>query len=498
MSEWKLAVRHETPVFARHLITLGMIEDVEGRLGFEYDHFKYVRGNVYLHTPTNERFSSFLQTRAQKDPEFYKDIVEDTRQQGSSLEVISKWIGTSKLSGKSDRRLSYLLVRYAEEFKGMSPYLLAPVVLDKILSEIIEDELEVRLGERKDSTNFKKIFSALTASSKETQTAKAQKLLLEIAADVHRDDKLNSMFQHYPSTEVLKKLEERDTPVLRKIELFLRKYSWLPFEYGYGVASSRQDVIDRIKENIGGEDPKKRLERIKTNEANLQEESKTAIRDLKFAPQVRRAIKLMKEYVFLRSSRLEYYARAGLYVRPLFEEICRRKALDYYDLLTLTCQEIVAMVEAKTNPDKNLIAERKSGYAIELNGRQPTIYTGNEIQKVAEQESADRSIRIAHGSIANKGYAKGPAKVVLGETDFDKVSRGDIVVVVISTPKFNPVLEKAAAIIADIGGMTSHTAIISRELGIPCVIGTEIATRVFKDCDILEVDADNGTVKRIS
>ena len=58
-------------------------------------------------------------------------------------------------------------------------------------------------------------------------------------------------------------------------------------------------------------------------------------------------------------------------------------------------------------------------------------------------------------------------------------------------------MKKAAAIVTDEGGITSHAAIVSRELGIPCVIGTKFATKVFKDGDLIEVDADKGIVRKI-
>jgi len=61
-------------------------------------------------------------------------------------------------------------------------------------------------------------------------------------------------------------------------------------------------------------------------------------------------------------------------------------------------------------------------------------------------------------------------------------------------PEFLPAMKKASAIITDEGGLTCHAAIISRELGIPCIIGTKIATKVFKDGDIVEVDATRGIV----
>ena len=64
-------------------------------------------------------------------------------------------------------------------------------------------------------------------------------------------------------------------------------------------------------------------------------------------------------------------------------------------------------------------------------------------------------------------------------------------------PEFVPLMKRASAIVTDEGGITCHAAIVSRELNIPCIIGTKIVTKVLKDGDEVEVDADNGVVKII-
>jgi pyruvate,water dikinase len=62
-------------------------------------------------------------------------------------------------------------------------------------------------------------------------------------------------------------------------------------------------------------------------------------------------------------------------------------------------------------------------------------------------------------------------------------------------PEYISAMKKAAAIVTDEGGITCHAAIVSRELKKPCIIGTKIATKVLKDGDLVEVDADKGIVK---
>lgn len=85
-------------------------------------------------------------------------------------------------------------------------------------------------------------------------------------------------------------------------------------------------------------------------------------------------------------------------------------------------------------------------------------------------------------------------KIVNVIADMKKMKPGDILVSVATIPDIMPAMKKAAAIVTEQGGITCHAAIVSRELGIPCVIGTKVATKVFKDGDIVEVNANHGVV----
>jgi len=99
------------------------------------------------------------------------------------------------------------------------------------------------------------------------------------------------------------------------------------------------------------------------------------------------------------------------------------------------------------------------------------------------------------GSTGCKGLASGKVKIVLNKSDFDKFEKGDVLVTSMTRPEFVPVMKLASAVVTDEGGITCHAAIISRELKIPCIIGSRNATRVLKDNQEVEVDADKGVVK---
>jgi phosphohistidine swiveling domain-containing protein len=101
------------------------------------------------------------------------------------------------------------------------------------------------------------------------------------------------------------------------------------------------------------------------------------------------------------------------------------------------------------------------------------------------------------GESAYAGYASGTVRRIMGKKTVLSLKPGEILVTAMTTPEFLPALEKAAAFVTDEGGITCHAAIIAREFKKPCIIGTKVATELFKSGDRIEVDADNGVVRRL-
>lgn len=99
---------------------------------------------------------------------------------------------------------------------------------------------------------------------------------------------------------------------------------------------------------------------------------------------------------------------------------------------------------------------------------------------------------------AGPSSIKGAVSVILRNDEIANFKEGNILITVMTNPFFIPIMKKAAAIVTDEGGITCHAAIVARELRIPCIIGTKIATKVLKDGDRVEVDAYDGTVKKLN
>lgn len=118
---------------------------------------------------------------------------------------------------------------------------------------------------------------------------------------------------------------------------------------------------------------------------------------------------------------------------------------------------------------------------------------------VATKTSADvgataKLTKILSGAPASPGLVSGLVKLVPDVKHLDKVKPGDIMVTDMTTPDFVPAMKRAAAIITNRGGLTSHAAIVSRELGVPCVVGTTTATKDLQDGMIVTVNGSSGEV----
>jgi pyruvate,water dikinase len=106
----------------------------------------------------------------------------------------------------------------------------------------------------------------------------------------------------------------------------------------------------------------------------------------------------------------------------------------------------------------------------------------------------EESVELIHGLGASPGRGSGEVRVLASPDSDDGFKSGDVLVAEMTTPDWVPLMKKASAIVTDGGGMTCHAAIVSREMGLPCVVGTRNATKVLKDQMLVTVDGTHGVV----
>jgi len=124
----------------------------------------------------------------------------------------------------------------------------------------------------------------------------------------------------------------------------------------------------------------------------------------------------------------------------------------------------------------------------------PVTFFGKKEDKTTQAKPTGEVIISGLG--ASPGQASGKAVIIKDETELNKVQKGNILVTKMTDPDMVPAMERAAAIVTDDGGLTSHAAIVSRELGVPAIVGTIEATTKIKDGDLITVDASQGIVMK--
>ena len=162
----------------------------------------------------------------------------------------------------------------------------------------------------------------------------------------------------------------------------------------------------------------------------------------------------------------------------------------------------IASNETIKNIAKNLADRWSRSLIIPQSADNYRIICGGGIDKflyrrLGTGQEQIKNITELKGQVAQPGKARGRVRLVFGPQHNSKVKRGDILVSVSTSPQLLPAMKLAAAFVTEMGGITSHAAIVSRELKIPCIVGTKIATSVLKDGDLVEVDATHGIINII-
>lgn len=204
--------------------------------------------------------------------------------------------------------------------------------------------------------------------------------------------------------------------------------------------------------------------------------------------------------IYLRNSMKEMSQQVWFSHEPFVKEAAQGLSLSREDALQLRPDELIASVEAgaATVTTEEIRARHEGFIAGTLDGA-PLLVTGPAVAELARHFDAPDTAGITEvrGTTASKGLVVGTARIVANIREIGKLGDGEILMTSMTTPDFVVAMKRAGAIVTDEGGLSCHAAIVSRELRKPCVIGTKIATKVFKDGDRVEVNADAGTVRKL-
>lgn len=285
----------------------------------------------------------------------------------------------------------------------------------------------------------------------------------------------------FESEERLRKIgalgkEERSAA----IQKYLHDFGWIQNSYAGRIVVSEKDVEEELL--TLADISKKRPEKTK----------KEVLDRYKLPPKLALKLEILAFATAWQDERKKHILIAIDFMERILEAISGKTGIGIELLRYALPSE---MGEGILDLRQELAERRKASLYLCLPGK-TEVFTKEacaEAMRIVEHGKGE-SVSDLHGTAASVGTAIGRVKVCLSLAAIKEVSEGDILVASMTRPEYLPAMRKAAAFVTDEGGITCHAAIVAREMGKPCVIGTRNATKVLKNGDLVEVKGSHGLV----
>ncbi|MBN2121787.1 hypothetical protein JW721_01895 [Candidatus Micrarchaeota archaeon] len=402
------------------------------------------------------------------------ELGNEIASQASRLDkLFSRFNSLSLEDATNDELLSY----YSELHNAYTDWFVIGGLVEPVgyAGERMARELLPRLPEKE----REEAFSLLTTTTRESFSRRESIELLKIAGAKSEGMDVSAMLSEHAE-----------------------KYHWLHNNY-FSTETLGADFFKSQLENVLSDfpDPKAQIGKMEEDSASIKEGKRVLLGRLGLDGQGRALVELLDIFAWYQDFRKEYIMRMLHYLDLIMGEIGKRKGLTLEDVKCLLPEEIPSLFISP--PDHALIEERKKRFLFHFDSQ-----TGESLHGIGEwsldmeeellgSSTHKEDIVELRGLIANKGHAKGRARVTMSAQDAKAIREGEILVTSMTTPDFVVAIKRAGAIVTNEGGILSHAAVISREFGIPCIVGTRMATRVFKTGDLLEIDCELGVVRRV-
>ncbi|MCU0680493.1 MAG: PEP-utilizing enzyme [Planctomycetes bacterium] len=371
--------------------------------------------------------------------------------------------------------------------------------IDHSFSQFLMNYLKDKIT---DQYSLGEVFSILTTPTTEGNINQEYKSLLLLLNEINQQEKLKKYFKTTESRLIVENLKEVDRDFFNKLRQHVKNFGYL----GYAVKGPGWDdlyFIDILSSLIRqGADAKKLFNKLQVEKNNLIQKQKTFIKLFKIDKKHQEIFTFAQNLVLTKGLRKDSMFLSYSVIENLFREIGRRFYLSLNQVRYFYCQEFKELLlKNKFSADQLNERYKFSVYYSNKDVSQDKFWEGEKAKKffntlsIIKEEIKNTKILV--GDCACSGRARGEVRVINLVKDIGKMKQGDILVSTATNPDLMPAIKKASAIVTDIGGITCHAAIVSRELNIPCVVGTKFATRLLKDGYVIDVDATHGKVNII-
>lgn len=435
----------------------------------------------YYGSKDSDDFAKHVLLLIIKNPSFGARINKEIRRYSGELKKVARDINPEMLAGLSDKKLADLYLGLDELHTTLYSWGWLPNAVDMFHGNFT-GYLREKLEEKVRPAKANSALVALSVHPEKSIIDQEQESLLNLIA-------LKQSGKGETFKKALKKHKER---------YFYFKHLWIGKEGVYDEAHYLSEIESFIAS--GQKAAAVQRQREKQYQITLKKR-RDFIKRLNITGKLLKTFSVYSEFsvtkVFRRDAQLLWAYKMDF----IFAELSRRLKIpaSYFRFMTPT--EVVTSLKKGLISKKEADVFKQRTKACVYYGEKGVelIFTSSEVkrwEKIVE-EKVDSGIEEIKGQTACLGRAKGIVRIINSFQDMQKMNKGDILVSIATNPDIVPAMKKAAAIITEQGGITSHAAIVSREFNTPCIIGTKIATRVLKDGDLVEADAGKGIVRII-
>jgi len=417
-----------------------------------------------------------------------KEFIKKTKTAKDKLLKISRDIYSKDLSLINDKELKDIYKEYFNSFINLLAYynLSRPDYLIKIDQKI------------------KKVIA-----SKEFDLNKRDELFEKITKPISN----NILIEHeIAQLKFALCMLDKDKDLNKKLSDLIKNYSWISTQENNPSLDESYYIREAKKFlSLGREGLKKRINDLENKPTLELNNKKDIAKKYKLSDSFLKLTKSVSGLAELRLNIRFWWTESSYRASNLFKELNKRiglrdkKFIHWYYSEYLLEEEVYNSLDGEIKISKKEVESRIKKSLILMIDKKVEFFSG---EKAVKKESKyifkkDYSkIKTLKGQTANRGIVRGRVWVISPETlnqveKANKMKKDHILVAAMTRPQFIEGINKAKAILTDEGGITCHAAIISRELSKPCVVGTKIATKVLKDGDLVEVDANKGIVKII-
>jgi phosphohistidine swiveling domain-containing protein len=428
---------------------------------------KYVDGDAYFGEQAIQEFTRHISEKISQDPAFPDKIAKRIEEEVAYLNQTVKELEKVKPGELSDTELVEQFFKGYDAIARVTAFMSfkGTVQMADILEKKVRDILSAKIT---DVEELNDSFLLLSLPQEDSFMVQAQKSMLRIGIAHQKGE----------GTEPL--LEEH-----------AKRFAWMGCIMFTGTGYTKNDFKQELKKAVQ-QDCEAKLAELEAKKKENEQKVKQLVEKLGFDEQQKEILRQFRSWVHLRTYVKDMTSVGMMPTLPLLREIAKRIGVEYKDVLYLSRTELHDIFSDQQPLEDVEKRQQKWGWTvIEL---KDTYYHVDNINEIEEkQEEITQGVK---GFPACKGVVKGKVIVVKSTLDLESIQQGDILITHMTTANFVPYLSKVSAIVTDEGGITCHAAIVSREMNIPCVIGTKIATKAFRTGDVVEVDANKGTVDK--